>query len=49
MDTQTLGAAVAICKKQVDEAVDGIIGTLDGVTISVSENKLVFTENGGES
>lgn len=48
MDTQTLGAAIAICGKQIDEAIEGIIGTVDEVVISVVSNKLVITEKEGE-
>lgn len=59
MDNQTLGAAIAICGKQIEgvmdevdehisEAIEGIIGTLDEVVVSVVNNKLVITEKEGE-
>ena len=48
MDNQTLGAAIAICGKQIETAIEGIIGTVDEVVISVVNNKLVITEKEGE-
>lgn len=48
MDTQTLGAAIAICGKQTDAKIEGIIGTVDDLLIQVQEHKLVITEKEGE-
>ena len=48
MDNQTLGAAIAICGKQIGDAIEGIIGTVDEVVVSVVNNKLVITEKEGE-
>lgn len=44
MDTQTLGAAIAISKKQTEEAIEGIAGEIQGILVSVSDHKLVFSE-----
>lgn len=48
MDNQTLGAAIAICGKQIETAVEGIIGTVDDLLIQVQDHKLVITEKEGE-
>ncbi len=46
MDTQTLGAAIAISKAQTEEAIEGIAGELQGILVNVDDHKLVFTEGG---
>lgn len=47
MDTQTLGAAIAISKAQTEEAIEGIAGELQGILVNVTDDhKLVFTEGG---
>ena len=48
MDAQTLGAAIAICGKQIEEKMENIAGEIDGIILSVDEHKLVFSEKEGE-
>ena len=48
MDNQTLGAAIAICGKQIEDKLESIIGEIDGLIVGVEDHKLVFTEKEGE-
>ena len=49
MDGQTLGAAIAICGEQIKEQIEGIIGEIDGMLVSVENHKLVLTEKDGDN
>jgi len=44
MDNQTLGAAIAISKAQVQEAIESIAGEIQGMLVTVADHKLTFTE-----
>ena len=48
MDNQTLGAAIALCGKQIDEKMESIAGELDALIVSIENNRLVLTEKEGE-
>lgn len=48
MDGETLGAAIAICGKQIDEKMESLAGELDLLIVSIENNRLVFREKEGE-
>lgn len=48
MDNQTLGAAIAICGKKIEDAIEGIAGEIGDVVVSVADHKLLIVEKDGE-